>query len=50
MSLGESNLRLTAMLVRNLASMDVEESIRANPIDGLSFVRLRRNGTSSIEM
>jgi dihydroxy-acid dehydratase len=35
MSLGESNLRPTAMLYRNLASMDVEESIRANPIDGV---------------
>ncbi|WP_321911547.1 IlvD/Edd family dehydratase [Paraburkholderia sp. J11-2] len=34
MSLGESNLRPTAMLFRNLASMDVEESIRGNPIDG----------------
>ncbi len=35
MSLGESLLRPTAMLFRNLASMDVEESIRANPIDGV---------------
>ena len=35
MSLGESNLRPTAMLFRNLASMDVEESIRANPMDGV---------------
>lgn len=34
-SCGESNLRPTAMLFRNLASMDVEESIRANPIDGV---------------
>lgn len=34
-SLGESNMRPTAMLFRNLASMDVEESIRANPIDGV---------------
>jgi dihydroxy-acid dehydratase len=34
-SLGESNLRPTAMLFRNLASMDVEESIRGNPIDGV---------------
>jgi L-arabonate dehydrase len=32
---GESNLRPTAMLFRNLASMDVEEAIRANPIDGV---------------
>lgn len=35
MSLGESNIRPTAMLFRNLASMDVEESIRANPMDGV---------------
>jgi L-arabonate dehydrase len=35
MSLGETLLRPTAMLYRNLASMDVEESIRANPIDGV---------------
>ncbi|WP_292278815.1 dihydroxy-acid dehydratase, partial [Mesorhizobium sp.] len=34
-SLGESNMRPTAMLFRNLASMDVEESIRGNPIDGV---------------
>jgi L-arabonate dehydrase len=32
---GESNLRPTAMLFRNLASMDVEEAIRGNPIDGV---------------
>ena len=35
MSLGESNLRPTAMLFRNLVSMDVEESIRGNPMDGV---------------
>src|SRR4030081_1605852 len=35
MSLGESLMRPTAMLFRNLVSMDVEESIRANPIDGV---------------
>ncbi|TDN68105.1 IlvD/Edd family dehydratase [Paraburkholderia sp. BL10I2N1] len=35
MSLGETNLRPTAMLFRNLASMDVEESIRGNPMDGV---------------
>ena len=34
MSLGETLLRPTAMLYRNLASMDVEESIRGNPLDG----------------
>jgi L-arabonate dehydrase len=32
---GESNLRPTAMLTRNLASMDVEEAIRGNPIDAV---------------
>lgn len=35
MSLGETLMRPTTMLFRNLASMDVEESIRANPIDGV---------------
>jgi L-arabonate dehydrase len=35
MSLGETLLRPTAMLYRNLASMDVEESIRGNPLDGV---------------
>ncbi len=35
MSLGETLIKPTAMLFRNLASMDVEESIRANPIDGV---------------
>ncbi len=34
-STGESNLRPTAMLFRNLAAMDVEEAIRGNPIDGV---------------
>ena len=35
MSLGETLIRPTAMLYRNLVSMDVEESIRANPVDGV---------------
>ncbi|KAB2903646.1 MAG: dihydroxy-acid dehydratase [Anaerolineae bacterium] len=35
MSLGESLMRPTTMLFRNLASMDVEETLRANPIDGV---------------
>ena len=35
MSLGEVMMRPTAMLYRNLASMDVEESIRGNPVDGV---------------
>ncbi len=34
-SLGETYMRPTTMLFRNLMSMDVEESIRANPIDGV---------------
>ncbi len=32
---GESALRPTAMMYRNLASMDVEEALRANPLDGV---------------
>ena len=35
MSLGEYFMRPTAMLYRNLMSMDVEESIAANPLDGV---------------
>ncbi len=34
-SAGESSLRPTAMMYRNLASMDVEEALRAQPIDGV---------------
>ena len=33
-SLGEMFMRPTAMLFRNLMAMDVEESLRANPVDG----------------
>ncbi len=35
MSLGETIMRPTTMLFRNLAAMDTEESIRANPLDGI---------------
>jgi dihydroxyacid dehydratase/phosphogluconate dehydratase len=35
MSLGETLMRPTTMLFRNLVSMDVEESLRANPLDGV---------------
>jgi dihydroxy-acid dehydratase len=35
MSLGETLMKPTAMLFRNLVSMDVEESFRANPVDGV---------------
>jgi L-arabonate dehydrase len=34
-SLGETFMRPTTMLFRNLMAMDVEESIRANPLDGV---------------
>ncbi|MCF6407780.1 dihydroxy-acid dehydratase [Chitinophaga filiformis] len=34
-SLGETIMRPTSMLFRNLTSMDVEETIRANPVDGV---------------
>ena len=34
-SLGEMLMKPTTMLFRNLMSMDVEESIRANPLDGV---------------
>ncbi len=34
-STGESTLRPTAMMFRNLASMDVEEAIRGTPLDGV---------------
>ncbi|MCH9644777.1 MAG: dihydroxy-acid dehydratase [Gammaproteobacteria bacterium] len=34
-SLGETLLRPSSMLFRNLMSMDVEEMIRANPLDGV---------------
>ena len=35
MSLGETLMRPTTMMFRNLVSMDVEETIRANPVDGV---------------
>lgn len=35
MSLGETQMRPTAMLFRNLLAMECEESIRGNPIDGV---------------
>lgn len=35
MSLGETLMRPTTMLFRNLMSMDVEETLRANPLDGV---------------
>src|SRR3954449_8650085 len=35
MGLGETNVRPTAMLWRNLAAMQIEEMLRANPVDGV---------------
>jgi dihydroxy-acid dehydratase len=35
LGLGETNVRPTAMLWRNLAAMEMEEMFRANPVDGL---------------
>jgi len=50
MSLGETQLRPTAMLFRNLASMDVEESIRGNPIDGVVLLMGCDKTTPSLVM
>lgn len=50
MSLGETIVKPTAMLFRNLASMDAEESIRANPIDGVVLLGGCDKTTPSILM
>src|SRR5499427_6963760 len=50
MSLGETQLRPTAMLFRNLVSMDVEESIRGNPIDGVVLLKGCDKTTPSLLM
>ncbi len=50
MSLGEVLLRPTAMLYRNLASMDVEESIRGNPLDGVVLLMGCDKTTPSLVM
>ena len=50
MSLGETLLRPTAMLYRNLASMDAEESIRGNPLDGVVLLGGCDKTTPSILM
>src|SRR3546814_11606298 len=41
-SLGEVTMRPTAMLFRNLAAMDVEEAIRAHPLDGVVLLKIGR--------
>jgi L-arabonate dehydrase len=50
MSLGETLIKPTAMLYRNLASMDAEESIRANPIDGVVLLTGCDKTTPSLVM
>ena len=49
-SLGETLMRPTAMLYRNLASMDVEETIRANPLDGVVLLMGCDKTTPSLMM
>jgi len=50
MSLGETIMKPTTMLFRNLASMDTEESIRANPLDGIVLLTGCDKTTPSIVM
>jgi len=50
MSLGETIIRPTAMLYRNLASMTVEESIRANPFDAVVLLTGCDKTTPSLVM
>ncbi|MBM1104748.1 dihydroxy-acid dehydratase [Aurantibacter crassamenti] len=50
MSLGETIMKPTAMLFRNLASMDAEESIRGNPLDGVVLLGGCDKTTPSILM
>ena len=49
-SCAETNLRPTAMLFRNLASMDVEESVRSLPIDGVVLMTGCDKTTPSLVM
>jgi dihydroxyacid dehydratase/phosphogluconate dehydratase len=50
MSLGETLLRQTAMLYRKLAGMDVEESIRGNPLDGVVLLMGCNKTTPALAM
>lgn len=50
LSLGETMMRPTAMLYRNLASMDVEEAVRANPLDGVVLLMGCDKTTPSLMM
>ncbi|WP_181700110.1 L-arabinonate dehydratase [Chthonobacter albigriseus] len=49
-SCGESTLRPTAMMFRNLAAMDAEEAIRGNPIDGVVLLTGCDKTTPSLMM
>ncbi len=50
MSLGETIIRPTAMLYRNLAAMTVEESIRGNPFDAIVLLTGCDKTTPSLVM
>ena len=50
MSLGEPIMRPTTMLFRNLVSMEVEETIRANPLDGVVLLTGCDKTTPSLVM
>jgi dihydroxy-acid dehydratase len=50
MSLGETIMKPTTMLFRNLVSMDTEESIRANPLDGVVLLTGCDKTTPSLVM
>lgn len=50
MSLGETMIRPTAMLYRNLAAMTVEESIRGNPFDAIVLLTGCDKTTPSLVM
>ena len=49
-SLGETQVRPTAMLWRNMAAMAMEEMFRANPIDGLGAARRLRQDNPALLM
>lgn len=49
MSLGESLMRPTAMLFRNLMAVEVEELVRANPLDGVVLLSGCDKATPAME-
>jgi dihydroxy-acid dehydratase len=50
MSMGEPLMRPTTMMFRNLVAMDVEESIRANPLDGVVLLAACDKTTPAVLM